>query len=51
MENSIIVPYMDYINDASVGLKITNSGEAQIRSLIVGYSSLVDKVKIEATLQ
>lgn len=50
-ENNIIVPYMDYINDATVGLKITSDGEAQVRSLIVGYSSLVDKVKIEATLQ
>lgn len=50
-ENSIIVPYMDYINDATVGLKITSDGEAQVRSSIVGYSSSVDKVKIEATLQ
>ncbi len=50
-ENNIIVPYMDYINDATVGLKITSDGEAQVRSSIVGYSSSVDKVKIEATLQ
>lgn len=50
-DNSIIVPYMDYINDATVGLKITSDGEAQVRSSIVGYSSSVDKVKIEATLQ
>lgn len=50
-ENSTIVPYMDYINDATVGLKITSDGEAQVRSSIVGYSSSVDKVKIEATLQ
>lgn len=42
---------MDYINDATVGLKITSDGEAQVRSSIVGYSSSVDKVKIEATLQ
>lgn len=39
MEKSIIVPYRDYINDATGVLKITNSGEAQIRSSIVGYSS------------
>ncbi|MDU6855721.1 MAG: hypothetical protein E6370_15010 [Clostridiales bacterium] len=50
-ENYIIVPYMDYINDATVGLKITSDGEAQVRSSIVGYSSSVDKIKIEATLQ
>jgi hypothetical protein len=39
VEKSIILPYMDPINNATVGLKITNSGEAQIRSSIVGYSS------------
>ena len=50
-ENCIIVPYMDYINDATVGLKITSDEEAQVRSSIVGYSSSVDKVKIEAPLQ
>ncbi|MGL4345181.1 MAG: hypothetical protein ACRCTE_08295 [Cellulosilyticaceae bacterium] len=50
-QSSIVVPYMDYINDATVGLKITSSGEAQVTSSIVGYSSSVDKVKIEATLQ
>lgn len=50
-DSKIVAPYMDYINDATVGLKITSSGEAQVRSSIVGYSSTVDKVKIEATLQ
>ena len=50
-DSKIVVPYMDYINDATVGLKITSGGEAQVTSSIVGYSSLVDKVKIEATLQ
>lgn len=39
MEKSIILPYMDSINNATIGLKITNSGEVQIRSSIVGYSS------------
>ncbi|MBS5314753.1 MAG: hypothetical protein KHY44_00025 [Clostridiales bacterium] len=39
VEKSIILPYMDSINNATVGLKITNSGEVQIRSSIVGYSS------------
>lgn len=48
--NSIIVPYMDYINEATVGLKITTNGEAQVRSSILEYSSLVDKGKVEATL-
>lgn len=50
-DSKIVAPYMDYINDATVGLKITSGGEAQVRSSIVGYSSTVDKVKIEATLQ
>lgn len=45
MEKSIILPYMDSINNATVGLKITNSGEVQIRSSIVGYSSLEIRLK------
>lgn len=50
-ESGIVVPCMEYINNATVALKITTSGEAQVRSSIVGYASSVDKVKIEATLQ
>lgn len=50
-KSGIVAPYMEYINNATVALKITTSGEAQVRSSIVGYSSSVDEVKIEATLQ
>lgn len=50
-QEEAIRPLMQYINSATVGLKITSSGEAQVRSYITGHSSLVTKVKMEVSLQ